>query len=139
MDAGHTFAFGHDMLVHGVAQVDPVNAECGKPTDEGAVEDVSEGERCPVVLGLPQTQKGEQGHQCRRRLGIAVDGCILPHVIMMSSLAVHLNPTAKIAPSAIQYTKKRIHTHNVAIEISNLRCQTHPAQAGIFNHAMEWW
>lgn len=73
-----TFAFGHDVVVNRVTQVDPVHAERGEPTDEGTVEDISECEWCPVVLWLPQTQKGEQGHQYAvEDFGIEVVKCKL--------------------------------------------------------------
>lgn len=62
---GRTFAFDHDMVVNGVAQVDAIYTERGESSDEGAVEDVGKCEWRPVelVLWLSQTQKGEQGHE----------------------------------------------------------------------------
>ena len=61
-EVAYTFAFGHDMLVNRVTQVDSVDAERSESGDEGAVQDVSEGQRRSIVLWPPQPEKGEQGH-----------------------------------------------------------------------------
>lgn len=50
------------MVVNRVTQVEAIYAECRESGDKGAMEDVREGEWCPVVLCLPQTEEGEQRH-----------------------------------------------------------------------------